>query len=595
MYRKLIMGLLILTLLAIPSFTVACDEGNTDGGTTGGETTGGGTIGGGDWWDKFSEPEYGGTITMTWIRGSAFPDNFDPYNWLNIGSVCFEPLFTTDWTEENRDSIIAGWVDETISAGLIAESWEWVDSTTLTINIREGVYWQDIEPVNGREFTAEDVQYHFDRILGTGSGFTEPSMFYAFLGIGQILERVTATDKYTAVATFKNPTPAKNLSTILDLNVQYMEAREWVEQGDTQNWANNVGTGPWVLEDYIAGSSLSVARYDNYWGFDERHPENQLPYVDEIKIVNIADLATEIAALRSGNLDMSWNVPWQQADSLAETNDELQKTEAVDNALCIFLRNDTAPFNDIRVRKALSMAIDRELIAESYYGGRADPTPYGFIVPYLEEYRYPYEEWSDDLKAEYEYNPEGAMDLLAQCAADGIFEVNEYGGFDTNIIMSTAQDSFIVQIVKSQFLDIGVDMEIITMDPTSEGAFIDAKKQDQMDLWINQGFSPSIGLSALASFGQNKANHNYAGFDELVVNYNNANSTGEAMQWCVEADKYVAESHMTLALPFPTVYHYWQPYVMGYSGEHPNFVMTNTPFYWARIWVDQDMKASMGR
>ena len=74
----------------------------------------------------------------------------------------------------------------------------------------------------------------------------------------------------------------------------------------------------------------------------------------------------------------------------------------------IDLRVDKAPFTDIRVRKALQMAIDLDTIAKTYYGGTTDGTPYGLLGPAQMGWYTPFDEWPADVKAGYTYNPEGA-------------------------------------------------------------------------------------------------------------------------------------------------------------------------------------------
>ena len=87
-------------------------------------------------------------------------------------------------------------------SGDLAKSWEYTDPQTLIIHVRQGVYWQNIAPANGREFTAADVVYHFDRQLGMGDGFTKPSPYYATTPMVQQCTSITATDQFTVVFKF---------------------------------------------------------------------------------------------------------------------------------------------------------------------------------------------------------------------------------------------------------------------------------------------------------------------------------------------------------------------------------------------------------
>ena len=183
----------------------------------------------------------------------------------------------------------------------MAESWETRDDTTIVLNIREGVQWHDKAPMNGREFTADDMVYNYHRLLGLGSGFTEPSP--AIGALGQVgIESITASDDWTVVFKLDRP-HFFALSNILDYNTLWMYPPDVIKQhGDAKDWRNLVGTGPFMLTDYVEGSSLTFEKNPNYWGFDEKYPENRLPYVDKIITLLMQEETTRLAALRSGKV-----------------------------------------------------------------------------------------------------------------------------------------------------------------------------------------------------------------------------------------------------------------------------------------------------
>ena len=97
--------------------------------------------------------------------------------------------------------------------------------------------------------------------------------------------------------------------------------------GDLNDWENVIGTGPFLITDYVSGSIIKFERNPNYWQNDPLNPGNQLPYVDEVKIMIMTDPSTRLAALRSAQLDYIANdrVPIykEDADSLMATNPEL--------------------------------------------------------------------------------------------------------------------------------------------------------------------------------------------------------------------------------------------------------------------------------
>ena len=101
------------------------------------------------------------------------------------------------------------------------------------------------------------------------------------------------------------------------------------QHGDAKDWRNLVGTGPFMLTDHVEGSSLTYTKNPNYWGYDAKFPENRLPYIDRLRVLEMKEEATRLAALRSGKLDLvggPGNSPiksMDQAESLGKTNPDL--------------------------------------------------------------------------------------------------------------------------------------------------------------------------------------------------------------------------------------------------------------------------------
>ena len=194
------------------------------------------------------------------------------------------------------------------------------------------------------------------------------------------------------------------------------------QHGDIKDWRNLVGTGPMELTDVVEGASLRWTRVPNYWGFDEKFPHNRLPYVDEINALFMTDPAARLAALRSGKVDVLGSAGQSQVrsidqiKSLRQTNPEINTWIFVSRSEHAFAPNNisTPPFNDIRVRRAMQMALDLETISETYFSGLADPTPQGFLHNAKLGIGTPFEEWPEEIKQYYRYNPEGAKQLLAE-------------------------------------------------------------------------------------------------------------------------------------------------------------------------------------
>jgi peptide/nickel transport system substrate-binding protein len=566
-----------------------------------------------NWWDKFGEPEYGGTLihrTADTLTGVGL-DPAIPRGGSNQ-RFWVETLFIPNWAvDRSIFSFSSSYVPLEYCTGWLAESWEWSDPLTLTVHLRHGVHWQDKPPTNGREFTADDVVYTFDRLLGTGHGFTEPNPYY-----GSILSNVegaAAQDRYTVAFKFKKASFFA-IDPLVDTGPMgvSMVAQEWVElggtpasvappgppgppgigaapSGPTADWHNVVGTGAWMLTDFVEGTSMTFSKNPNYWGYDARYPKNKLPYADTFKELSIPDMATTLAAMRTGKIDLLVEMhgpEWQQGKSLADTNPEIKQACSSDFGYSLIPRCDTKPFTDIRVRKALQMAIDRQTIAKTHYGGTVDGKPAGLISPDLKGWTIPYDQWPQDLKDEYSYNPTKAKELLA--------EAGYPDGFKTDVYSQPEFDPDLLQIVKSYFMDIGVDMEIRMLpDMPSFGQFAEARKHDQMvcEPHTGPGGSPATNLK----FRTLNDSYNYGmindpTYDALYNQLVAATNIEEAQRLSQEADMYTLQQHWSFQVCRSPHLVMWQPYTKGYSGE--NIAMR---CFMSGIWIDQKLKASIGR
>ena len=229
-----------------------------------------------NWWEKLGKPQYGGTMTL---RFPADIVNFDPYYEDQLTQIFWswmESMAGVDWTLDPStfDYKIFSRPNQ-YRKGQLAASWEFTDPKTFVVHLRKGIHWQDIPPVNGREFTADDVAYHYHRLYGLGSGLT-PSPWHSTIASYQNLISVNAIDRYTAVFKWKIPNPELVMVSLLGVNpTQVFEAHEAVEKwGDLSDWHHAIGTGPYILKDFVTGTSATLVKNQYYWGHDERYPQN---------------------------------------------------------------------------------------------------------------------------------------------------------------------------------------------------------------------------------------------------------------------------------------------------------------------------------
>ena len=527
-------------------------------------------------------PKYGGTITY---RVNADANTFDPYFYPRTTGdsaikLWLETLAMIDFKAAYAEKyhFKGGFVPLQYMTGYLVESWETDGMATLTFHVRKGATWQNKAPMNGREFTAYDIEYSFNRLLGKGSGFTKPSPYVSMDNYVNI-DTVTATDKYTVVFKLKIPSLEQFRYLMNEISYASIVPMEAVKQfGDLQNWKNAVGSGPFMMTDYVSGTSITTIKSANYWGYDEVYPQNKLPYVDEVKILIIPDNATALAALRSGKIDTIGGIAWAQADSLKKTNPELKFTPVLQNGYGIFLHVDTKPFSDIRVRKAMQKAVDYKSIAANYYGGNAMSEYAGVWVQ--EDYSRPFSEWPAEVQEGYTFDITAAKKLLSDAGYPT--------GFKFTMLTSSSADNDLFQIVKSYFLDVGIDMDMQVIDAPSFEAITRSDKHVAQSAGLVWWSAPPQQL-----VNQRKSTHytyrhhiNNPEYDTLWAKVNSAVSDADQVNLILQMFDIGTREQWTVNLPPFYYYTFWQPWLKRYNGintaMHPGMGEL-----FARLWVDK--------
>ena len=554
----------------------------------------------GNWWDSLGKPQYGGEINM---RVSTDPLFFDPNQGtasMALYWIWMEGLFKPDWKVDPAvQNFQLSYVSGEYTKGNLLTSWEFTVPATLILHLRQGIHWQDIPPANGREFVADDVVFHFNRMNGLGSGYTAPNAYFKTDLWLNYLTSVTATDKYTVAMKFSAANPEFILQNMqapgCDCTIECPDAvKQWTDLSD---WHHSIGTGPFILKDYISGSSATMVKNPNYWGYDDRYPQNKLPYADNMNCLIIPDNSTALAGVRTGKIDLMDSLSLPDSQAMKKTNPEINQIPVpLGNGLTLDPRNDKAPFNDVRVRQALQMSLNLPELAQTYYVGSADPSPLPLTSNYLKGWGFPYSQWPQSLKDEYAYNPTGAKQLLAAAGFPS--------GFKTNCAADNLADLDLLQVVQSYFAKVGVDMTINVMTHTAFTAFVTSGHKNDAFAYRTTG---SLGVTfypirQLTKFFTNSSQNVCVVSDPAVdAFYNNAlasTSTDEVKTIVTDANKYVVQHHFAISLLQPTIFYIGQPWLKGFNGQYGATAGSNGPFYAytyeASFWVDQNLKKSMG-
>ena len=552
-------------------------------------------------------PEYGGTLTQAAGRDQKVFDTYLAWSPFQVSSAVVEKLGIVDWGLSRDEFHFRGGYVAPLFAlkGALAESWDSSpDGLTYTFNIRQGVHWHDKPPVNGRELTAKDVEHSFHRFLGnrlTGTEFSEAEPAATAGELGTVpFESITATDEYTVVFTLKEPYLRAPIM-ILDWHTICMYPPEVIrEHGDASDWRNLVGTGPFELTDYVESSSLTYIKNPDYWGYDEKFPENRLPYVDEFRVLFMPEEATRLAALRSGRIDYSGYhgagtmiKSIDVAESLKRTNPELVLNEYSERADNGFMFNvSEPPFDDIRVRKAMNMALDHETINNTYFKGYGDATPRGQIG--MPGFHVPFDEWPQEVKDAYSYNPEGAAKLLDEAGyprgADGI-------RFKTKASFRDTEDVGWVEAVAAYWSEIGVD---VRLDPRPADAawnawWADPEREQGLVHYAFGALSDSYDamLRFTPGYAYNPAKSDDPVFNALFERAKAATTFEDQREEILEMDMHFKKSVWGVPGPEVPQFNVTQPWVIGYNSEGG---LGGLQWYaiFARLWIDQDLKKEMG-
>jgi len=531
------------------------------------------------------KPQYGGTFRQGWSRSPQFFDEaFGLFFWATTMWQTNEVLMQGDWAKGPTGTGEASWLYNIIPppglrAGCLATSWEITKPGQFIFHIRKGVHFHNKAPTNGREMTAEDVAYSFNRLWKTPRSWQ-----YGSYPWDTHWKSITATDKWTLVCECID-WRTEPLFAVLSTHT-FVSPREVIEKyGDMNDWKNSCGTGPFMLTDYVTESSATFVRNPDYWGKDPLHPDNRLPYVDKLKYLIIPDRSTQMAALRTGKIDQLLVDSLDDAESLRNTNPELKHAEYPNGGSpAIFWRVDKPelPFKDKRVRQALTMAVDRKAIVDHFYRGHADV--FNWPIPPLREYAemyVPLDQMPEAIRDLYTYHPEKAKKLLA--------EAGYPAGFKTEIVCYSANVD-LLSIVKANWAGIGVDLDLNVKE---YGAYTTVGNKKTYEAMYMSGEDPSVLRFTRLRPGYQ---FNYSMVDDQHINdvYQKITESylieGKQEQLMKELAPYLLDYCPYLTLPSSNLFNFWQPWIKSYSGEvEVGYLgsLYNFPKY---VWVDQQLK-----
>lgn len=445
------------------------------------------------------------------IANDQEPAGLDPHmtpahSSITIYSKVYEGLTTFD-----KDMEVVG---------QLAVDWEQPDDSTYIFNLVEGVQFH-----NGREMIAEDVKYSFERILDEETASHISSYFSGVTDIEILDDHKIKFELEKPDATFL--TNLTNSSAVI-------VPKEIVEEnGDLQQVA--VGTGPFVFEEWIPDNSVTLLKNDDYYIED-------VPRLNRVEYYTMKDEASRLSAIRTGEIDMT-TLTSKSADLLEEENEvDIEEFQSLEYSYIGF-NVDNEPFNDMKVRQALSMATNRASIADIVWDGDAVIT--GPIAPSMGD-------WAINVEEEdvYQNDLDQARKLLD--------EAGYPDGFSTVITTTSTYDDMkdTAQLLQQQWAEIGVEAEIKQLE---WGDYIDTWSDKSADILVGRNGSGTDPDRAMNYFFHTDGSANVWNFsdeeyDSIVEKGKETVDDGERKEIYTEAQEMLLELSPNLFVVSPKDY-----------------------------------------
>jgi peptide/nickel transport system substrate-binding protein len=495
------------------------------------------------WGGEPAQPKRGG---MLHVRGRD-PVHFDPHLTRNqrtqtVLSFVYSKLLRHKVGPDVRPGTF-------IVESDLAEHWESPDDTTYVFHLRQGVKWHNKPPLNGRELVAEDVKFTFDRFL-MEKGNPERQLL-------ESVERVEVVDRYTVKFVLHEPF-VWLLNILASAICMWIIAPEVVkEYGDLKKVDTAIGTGPFLLERYEPNVKIVFRRNPEYF-------REGLPYVEGVEWLVLDDESTALAMYRTGQLDagpgLQWDVRQADLDSLKQSHPHLRYQDIQSNTkTTIWMRTDKPPFTDVRVRRAISHAIDRQGLIEAVWM-RGQPSP--AIAPGLAEWSLPIDQLGEGAKY-YRYDPQEARQLLG--------EAGHPKGLKTTLTTTSGYGRDLIdaaQMVQRDLKAVGIEAELKLQEYGAYQATTGQGKFEGLAMGpYGGGWEPDSPLYGPYTPDQprNRGHVNDPKLAAMVKEQRRLKDPEARKQLIFTIQRYAAEQQYYVYLSSQVITASWQPYVQNYA------------------------------
>jgi peptide/nickel transport system substrate-binding protein len=455
----------------------------------------------------------------------------------------------------------------------LATSYEAPDASTWTIKLRPDVKFHNVAPVSGRPLEAEDVKATFTRLLDPATSSPNRTLVDMMDA-----SKIQTPDKYTV--TFKLAYPYSPFTHILTSSAFGWILPREVLTGGVDPAKQVIGTGPFMQDNFTPDVAYTYKRNPDY--FDK----TIAPNIDGFKMAIIADTATQYAQFTARNLDEQIvNNPFD-VDTLKKQNPKAQVYEAPYNSaepIYFQMGDPTSPFLDIRVRRAFSMAVDRDTINKTIYNGQGGQTIY--VPGYMGKWAV----WTKDLPSDtqqwWKYDPANAKKLLEAAGATNLVLRVGY------IAPTTPTNLNELQSVCSYLNAVGVKTTIVPQDynkdfvdeghGTRQGffpkdfiGFLNQSPYEEADFWFfNYFYSKSA---------SNQEHLNDPKFDAMVDKQRTITNEDERVKAVRDIQVYMADQCLAPNYPGGSEWIFVNPRVQNYQWSNSLGEPTES---FAKLWL----------
>lgn len=444
----------------------------------------------------------------------------------------------------------------------VAEKWENKDFKVWTFHLRENAKWSDGTPV-----TAHDFVYSWQRLAdpNTASPYASYLQYGHIANIDDIIAGkkpatdlgVKALDEHTFEVTLSEPVPYF-YKLLVHPSVSPVPKSAVEKFGD--KWtqpANIVTNGAYKLKNWVVNERIVLERNPQYW-------DNAKTVINQVTYLPISSEVTDVNRYRSGEIDMTYNnMPIELFQKLKK---EIPNEVRVDPYLCTYyyeINNQKAPFNDVRVRTALKLALDRDIIVNKVKN-QGDLPAYSYTPPYTDGAKLVEPEW---FKWSQQKRNEEAKKLLAEAG----FTADKPLTFDLLYNTSDLHKKLAIAVASIWKKNLGVN---VNLENQEWKTLLDTRHQGTFDVaragWCADYNEPTSFLNTMLSDSSNNtAHYKSPAFDKLIADTLKVADDTQRSELYAKAEQQLDKDSAIVPVYYYVNARLVKPWVGGYTGKDP--------------------------